>query len=643
MEKSSNHFRISEITLNDGTVLRPGRLTVLVGPNNAGKSRALKEIATWIQRGEPERGVVVSSVSLSYPSSLAQLRSLYNVERYQDDRGHWAGHALNPDLVGETEVNGGSWPSSQEERYTRRESDNFCAFFALNFGMQMVAFLTTQNRLQIVSEGPSGSRDMEAASLLQMLYNGGSAANNQVSDRVREAFGNAIALDFTVPQKLLLRVGDDFSAMPSDPRDARPIMQKHERLDEQGDGIRSYVGIVVALLLVKRDVFLIDEPEAFLHPPQAFRVGALIAKQANESRQTVIATHSADVLRGILSQMHDVDIVRIDRVGNVNTFRQLDIGSLKGVINDPLLTSSRVLDGLFYSGAVVVEADSDARFYHAVSRKLPDSPDLHFVNADNKQTVSRVVRLYKEMGVRAVGIVDFDVLNDRTELEKSLNTFGFSDDDVAELLQIQETIAKAVKEASPDERLANVQAKLDEVRTKLAELAAKRFTSPEEERKAKDGLLRQMESRFHELAETAKVWKAVKQAGRSALTPETKLAFDDLWEQCASLGLFINPCGELEAMLTGYGVASTTDKKAWITKALQLMPGLSPDDTKYPWRFLHSVHEYITARETPGPPPDTLRPHAGVQNDSGGPGDDVPARHNHVMPGHLGKPTHSRF
>lgn len=619
MGKSSHQFRLSEIHLNDGTVLRPGRLTVLVGPNNAGKSRALKEIATWIQRGDPARGVVVSSVSLSYPSSLEQLRSLYNVERYQDDRGNWTVHALNPDLVGETQFGGGSWPSYYEDWFTQRESNIFSAFFAQHFGMEMVAFLTTQNRLQIVSEGRSASRDMESSSLLQMLYNGGSAATNKVSDLVRQAFGNAIALDFTVPQKLLLRVGVDFSGLPSDPRDARPIMQKYERLDEQGDGIRSYVGIVVALLLVKRDVFLIDEPEAFLHPPQAFRVGALIAQQANKSRQTVIATHSADVLRGILSQMDDVDIVRIDRVGDVNKFCRLDIGSLKNVINDPLLTSSRVLDGLFYSGAVVVEADSDARFYHAVSRKLPDSPDLHFVNADNKQTVSRVVSLYKDMGVRAVGIVDFDVLNDRTELEKSLKTFGFSDGDVAELLKIQETIAKAVKEASPDERLANVQAKLDDVRTKLAELAVKRFASPEEERKMKDALLRYMESRFHELAETAKVWKAVKQAGRSALPPETQLAFDDLWKKCAALGLFINPCGELEAMLTGYGVPTTTDKKAWITQALQLMSGLSPDDTKYPWSFLHSLHEYITARETPGAPPDTLPLHAGVQNDPGGP------------------------
>ncbi|MGZ3471666.1 MAG: AAA family ATPase [Isosphaeraceae bacterium] len=62
-------------------------------------------------------------------------------------------------------------------------------------------------------------------------------------------------------------------------------MQNYEQLDEQGDGIRSFVGIVVALLILNRGLFLIDEPEAFLHPPQAYRIGAFIAEQSSLSRQ----------------------------------------------------------------------------------------------------------------------------------------------------------------------------------------------------------------------------------------------------------------------------------------------------------------------------------------------------------------------
>ena len=58
----------------------------------------------------------------------------------------------------------------------------------------------------------------------------------------------------------------------------------------------------------------------------------------------------------MLSRTSAIDIVRIDRRGNLNAFCRLDPAQLKAIINDPLLTSARVLDGLFYSAAVVVEA-----------------------------------------------------------------------------------------------------------------------------------------------------------------------------------------------------------------------------------------------------------------------------------------------
>ena len=50
------------------------------------------------------------------------------------------------------------------------------------------------------------------------------------------------------------------------------------------------------------------------------------------------------------------------------------------------------------------------------------------------------------MGVHAVGIVDFDALNDRTELGKSLNNLGFEEPNVARVLTLQQSIADAVKE-----------------------------------------------------------------------------------------------------------------------------------------------------------------------------------------------------
>jgi hypothetical protein len=536
--------------------------------------------------------VVVSGVNVNYPSTLEELRQVYDVERHLDQGGNWSFRSITADLSQEYQVSGGAWPTAYEDVF-RRKPERFSNYFAEHFGRAMVAFLTTESRLQLVREGPSPSQSRQSSSLLQHLYNGGTDAERVVSDLVKRMFGKAVALDFTIPQTLLLRVGDDFSGLPADPRDARPLMQGKEKLDDQGDGIRSFVGIIVALLTLKRGLFLIDEPEAFLHPPQAFRVGALIADQSNQLRQIILATHSADVLRGILSRTRDVDIVRIDRVGNTNYFRHLNAQRLKDIINDPLLSSARVLDGLFYAGAVVVEADSDARFYHAASIKRAPMLDLHFVNADNKQTVPKIVSLYWDMGVRSAGIVDFDVLNDRAELEKSLQALGFGETDLAPLLEAQRQIGQAARDLPASGRLSGVQIKLAEVQANVDQVAQQSFSSPEEEQRAKDGLLRQLESRFRELSEMTKAWKTLKQAGRAALPSAALTAFDTISAACAARGFFINPTGELESMLTEYGIPATTDKKGWINQALQLVPNLEPDDARNPWKFLKTLHEHL--------------------------------------------------
>jgi undecaprenyl pyrophosphate synthase len=127
------------------------------------------------------------------------------------------------------------------------------------------------------------------------------------------------------------------------------------------------------------------------------------------------------------------------------------------------LSSARVLDGLFYSGAVVVEADSDARFYHTASNKRRSGIDLHFVNADNKQTVPRITKMYKDMGVRCVGIVDFDVLNSRPEFEKQLAILAFNEEETREALTNQEAIAQAAKETPSEERLEDVKRQMTEL------------------------------------------------------------------------------------------------------------------------------------------------------------------------------------
>ncbi|MBE9205773.1 AAA family ATPase [Nostoc sp. LEGE 06077] len=571
-------------------------MTVIIGPNNAGKSRVLKDIAGKTTQETSLPGIVVNDVEWTSPSSLQEFREAYSIERYLDENYQWIFRTLAPELCQEYHSGGIDWPTWYEQNFQMLITDKFQ--FVQQFGKAMVAFLTTEHRLQLVKKCASAEHDKQEANLLQALYNAGSPLEISINGLVKRAFGKEIKLDFTVLQRLLLRVGDSFSSVPPDPRDAKPIMSQYDKLDEQGDGIRSFVGILTALLAIKRNVFLIDEPESFLHPPQAFRIGEFLAEQANSSRQIILATHSTDLLRGILSKTTDITIIRIDRKDKTNFFHTLNPNDLQELVKDPLLSSARVLDGLFYTGVVVVEADSDARFYQTACNKFRNDIDFHFVNADNKQTVSRITETYQRMGVRCVGIVDFDVLNNHAEFEKHLKSLQLSQEEIQNSLNIRQKIAEAAKEIPANERLAKVQEQMKELIISVNEMQNKLFTSEEKSTSEKEKLLRQLESRFKEIADTTKNWKDFKARGREALPAKLQSEFDTLWQTCAQKGLFINPCGELESMLTQQGIPYTTDKKGWITQALQLLPRLNVNESEYPWQFIKTIHDHLVEAKT---------------------------------------------
>ena len=583
------NYKLSRILFNNNKEIQPANLTVIIGPNNAGKSRILKDIVQKTTKRQPLPGVVVSNVEWTTPDNLKDLQEAYSLERYRDQNNNWLFRTLAPDLLQEYQINANFWSEEQQMPYFLSDT----SAFAEQFGIAMIAFITTEFRLQLVKETISASHEKQETNLLQALYNLGSFPEKEIQKLVKQVFGKEIKLDFTVPQKLLLRVGDDFSSVPPDPRDAKDLMQLYDKLDDQGDGIRSFVGIVTALLTTKRNVILIDEPEAFLHPPQAFRIGEFIAEQSNAKGQIILATHSTDLLRGILSKTTDVTILRVDRKNTTNYFNELDTKRLQELITDPLLSSSRVLDGLFYSGVVVVEADSDGRFYQAACTKRKNNLDLYFVNANNKQTVPKITTLYRNMGVHCVGIVDFDVLNEPEEFKKQLKALELSETDIDNMLNLREKIAKAANELPPDNRLKDIKTQIEKLLSDLNNIQTKAFASDKEAKNEKEKVLSQVGSEAKRISASTKNWKEFKEKGRAALTTELQSSFDDLCQICSKKGLFINPCGELESMLTDQGISCTEDKREWIRKALLLLPNLEVNDNKYPWKFVKEVQKYF--------------------------------------------------
>lgn len=255
-----------------------------------------------------------------------------------------------------------------------------------------------------------------------------------MSAEVRTAFGVDLIINWVSGQQVGFTLGEE------PPRDAQQdrvsasyaeILSELPRLDEAGDGVRSFVGAILAAYCGAHPVIMIDEPEAFLHPPQSKRLGSALARTAaTYNRQVIIATHSAEVLQGVLNSSDRVSVCRITRDGDVNNATVLESARLRELWAKPLLRSSAAIDGLFHRGAVVCEGDSDVRFYEAVLRRLDREgasegrPDVYFVQGGGKGELATRAGAYKSLDTATVVIADLDLLRNQVELGMVLSALS---------------------------------------------------------------------------------------------------------------------------------------------------------------------------------------------------------------------------
>jgi hypothetical protein len=573
-------YKINEVRFTDGTVVHPGALTIIVGPNNSGKSRALRDIETLTTGGKRPH-VVVSSVEFPMPQGIEEFFEAYEIEPHIDDNNNVFLRGLSSNLTSEHNIHvGHSWKQDLEHLLSEVNKYSISTF-AEWFGHTFVSMFSTEDRLKIIKETESAERGI-TQNILQAFYKEGPAIEEKVRDIIKEAFQKDLRLDYSSLRKILLRIGDNLSSAPLDPREALPYYSTIEKLDDQGDGIRSFVATVLTILVGNRPVLLLDEPEAFLHPPQAFRLGEVIAQHSRADRQVFVATHSSEFLRGVLSQRHDVTLVRVDRVGASNAIKVLNSDGVARFANDPLLSSTRILDGLFYKGAIIVEADADAVFYQRLGRQLVEADNYHIAHAHNKQTVAKVLEPYQSLGIQYAAIVDFDVIRVQKEFVALIKEFQFTEAQRDKLLLLQSQIVSYIENVSAVNLLKSV---ISELERELETIKC-HDSDP-------DSALSLLLGNLKRVRESGSSWKRYKKEGRFALDQANQAAFDELYLICAERGLFIVPVGELEGWLVNHGVDYTSNKSNWIVTALEKIPELTPNAQAEPWRFLQSVFSYL--------------------------------------------------
>jgi AAA domain, putative AbiEii toxin, Type IV TA system len=202
----------------------------------------------------------------------------------------------------------------------------------------------------------------EASNPLQRLLKS-HAAELRLSKAVKSAFNVEVCVNRAGGSQLSLHLGRPLEEARLDNPEYLAELKELPLVSEQGDGMRAFIGLMMTLSATDYPVVLIDEPEAFLHPPQAGELGRQLA--ASSTQQRFIATHSADVLLGLLDGEASLVVIRLRRGDCETVASVLDHEHISALWQDASLRYSNLLDGLFHSGVVVCEADGDARLYAA--------------------------------------------------------------------------------------------------------------------------------------------------------------------------------------------------------------------------------------------------------------------------------------
>lgn len=257
------------------------------------------------------------------------------------------------------------------------------------------------------------------------------------------------------------------------------------------------------------------------------------------------------------------------------------------IVTDPLLSSSRVLDGMFYKGVVATEADADAVFYQRLFQKIGAADEVHFVNAHNKQTLKKIIGPYQKLGIKFAMIADADVIRDKREFSDILQVT--SDEQLkSQILQEREIIMKHFQ-------VRNKYAVLYELQAKTKELAEQPLIPETADPDDIASALFDFRSNLKKLRDDSDELSEFKKYGRASLPSELQPNFDNLWKCCASEGLFIVNVGELESWMVDYDIERTSNKSKWISKALNKLFEIEYDDSKAIRKFVDALRIYLVS------------------------------------------------
>lgn len=549
-------LKIGSHSESDKLLIETSPVTIFVGPNNSGKSKILTEIQEFCKNGTINHtfnlidditfnGILEENISNEIinntllPNPDERINPGYILFGNGDKRHH---------VPETTPILFLSSPNSRKQE--------FCIYYLSNKTLKLDAL----NRINLINERPLGDMQKSPTNDLAILFRD-DEKREEARRIIYEAFNLYFVIDPTNSGSLRIRLS---KTEPENHQQERGLHKEavefHKNAVEirnASDGVKAFTGIITSIIAGNPKITILDEPEAFLHPSLSSKLGKEISNSAKiEFNRLFVSTHSSNFLMGCIQSGAPVNIVRLTYSNEVGTARLLDKNKIESLMRDPLLRSTGVLNALFYKYVIVTEGDSDRAFYQEINERLiqfkPGDAihDCLFINAVGKDTIWKIVKPLREMGIPAVGIYDIDILkNDGSNWTNALK-------------------ASFVPELSHQP--------LGQTRS----LIKKKFTDIGKDMK-KDG-------------------------GIQALPDSEKEAANNMFNQLEEYGIFTVREGEVEHWLSDLKV--NAHKSVWLSEIFLKM-GSDPKDSNYVrpsnddvWGFMKKISIWMSNEKRNGIP-----------------------------------------
>ncbi|MGN1337409.1 MAG: ATP-dependent nuclease [Candidatus Coprovivens sp.] len=559
------NLKIKSIKLNNGQVLLPNKINIIVGPNNSGKSRFLKDLRNYFM-GNDNSNVIIKEVCFDFPNNSDDFISSYKIDkRIVSSNGNcflknYSGlcESINNGRTIDDSLNNNNnycfsndWKSQLKENIlilNQNDIDvnndwisNMKNDFIKMYGSLFYQYLGTEERLLMCKKQARHGFDSYSSNLLSEFSNRPEIMK-ELSNIVYQLFGKYIYLDqVCLSNSIGIRVSDDFDFYNNiniDDNNSKEILNKYSFLDEEGDGLKNFICTYLSIKSELKNVLMIDEPESFLHPPLALRFGEILSSSLSENQQLFVVTHNDNIIKGILSKVSGsyVNIIRFDRNNYSNYMNVITKNDITNLKRKPIILMSNILNGLFSEKVYVTESFSDSAIYQNILMKYNSEANFYFVNTQGKDKISSVLDFYDKLGVKSIGVYDFDFFRD------------------------PETVKKAIKNRlNNEEKYNKITSFFSDVRKYLTDLS-------------KLNLIRENYENYDEYKRQIKINKdefyhkyGIKSILDKSLYNQLILTFDEL----KKYNIYIIKSGELETILFNIGVEYSNNKDNWLNMALE--------------------------------------------------------------------------